>query len=150
MMKNNPVSVLCSCLLILLYTYTAASKLAGYSNFKVVLDESPLIHKGAGTIAWLLPAAELIVVLLLFFDASRKAGLYASLLLLIAFTLYIVAMLLFADELPCSCGGVLNKMNWKQHLFFNAGFLVVNIIGIGRIQLYGLLNFLRRQGMPKT
>jgi uncharacterized membrane protein YphA (DoxX/SURF4 family) len=149
-MKNGPIHIICSSLLILLYTYTAASKLADYSTFKVVLGESPLIHNGADTIAWLLPATELIVVLLLFFDASRKAGLYASLLLLIAFTLYIVAMLLFADELPCSCGGVLNKMSWQQHLFFNAGFLVMNLIGIGRFQLYELLNFLRRQGMPKT
>jgi uncharacterized membrane protein YphA (DoxX/SURF4 family) len=149
-MKKLPVTEITSSLLILLFAYTAISKLFNYRTFARTLSESPLIHNGADTIAWLLPATELVVVLLLFFDASRKAGLYVSLCLLIVFSLYIYGMLLFVDDLPCNCGGVLNKMSWKQHLFFNAGFLVINLIGIGRFQLYELLNFLRRQGMPKT
>ncbi|WP_414672836.1 MauE/DoxX family redox-associated membrane protein [Lacibacter sp.] len=137
-------------LLILLYCYTAISKLINYEVFKAHLRRSPLIDQGADTIAWLLPATELIVVLLLFFELTRKAGLYASLLLLVLFTLYLLYMVLFVADLPCSCGGVLNKMSWKEHLFFNAGFFVINLIAIGRFQLYELLNFLRRQGMPKT
>ncbi|MEJ8841887.1 MauE/DoxX family redox-associated membrane protein [Lacibacter sp. H375] len=149
-MKNIPVTIHCSSLLILLFTYTAISKLTDYEKFVRVLDESPLIHKGADTIAWLLPVTELIVVLLLFFERTRRMGLYASLALLTVFTIYIGCMLLFVAELPCNCGGVLNKMSWQQHLFFNAGFLVINVIGIGRTPLYELLNFLRRQGMPKT
>ncbi|MEJ8841491.1 MauE/DoxX family redox-associated membrane protein [Lacibacter sp. H375] len=149
-MKKLPVLQIASSLLILLFAYTAFSKLFDYRAFTQTLSESPLIHNGADTIAWLLPATELVVVLLLFFEQTRKAGLYASLVLLSVFTLYIGIMLLFVKELPCSCGGVLNKMSWKEHLFFNAGFLVINLIAIGRFQLYELLNFLRRQGMPKT
>jgi hypothetical protein len=149
-MKKLPVIQLATSLLILLFAYTAISKLLGYRAFARVLSESPLIHNGADNIAWLLPAAELIVVLLLFFEATRKIGLYASLFLLVMFTLYLLYMVLFADHLPCSCGGVLNKMSWKQHIFFNLSFIGINLIGIRGFRFYTFFNFLRRQGMPKT
>ncbi len=149
-MKNARIEVIASSTLILLYTYTAISKFTDQELFKVTLRRSPLIDHGADTIAWLLPATELIVVLLLFFERTRKTGLYASLVLLVLFTLYLLYMVLFAADLPCSCGGMLSKMSWKQHIFFNLFFIVLNLIGIGRFRLYELLNFLRRQGMPKT
>ena len=149
-MKNNPVVIVCTSLLILLFTYTALSKLSGYEKFVLLLHESPLIHKGADTIAWLLPVTELIVVLLLFFEHTRRIGLYASLLLLVLFTLYLLYMVLFVADLPCSCGGVLSRMSWQQHILFNLFFIIVNLIAIDRLRLYNLLNFLRRQGMPKT
>jgi len=149
-MKKLPVTEIASSLLILLFAYTAISKLFNYRAFARTLSESPLIHNGADTIAWLLPATELVVVLLLFFERTRKAGLYASLLLLVLFTLYLLYMVLFVADLPCSCGGVLSKMSWKQHLFFNLFFILINLIAIGRFRLYELLNFLRKQGMPKT
>lgn len=149
-MKKEPVQLICSSLLILLFTYTAVSKLVGYEQFAYVLGESPLIHKGADTIAWLLPVTELLVVLLLFFKRSRTIGLFASFLLLSVFTIYLFYMIYFTDDRPCSCGGVMNMMSWKQHLLFNVGFLLINLIGIGQFYLYEVLNFLRRQGMPKT
>ena len=149
-MKKLPVLQIASSLLILLFAYTAFSKLFDYRAFTQTLSESPLIHNGADTIAWLLPAIELVVVLLLFFEGTRRVGLYASLLLLVLFTLYLLYMVLFVADLPCSCGGVLSKMSWKQHVFFNLFFIVVNLIGIGGLRIYTFLNFLRRQGMPKT
>lgn len=142
--------VIISNLLILLYCYTAISKLINYEVFKANLRRSPLIDQGADTIAWLLPATELIVVLLLFFEQTRKAGMYASLILLILFTTYLLYMVLFVADLPCSCGGVLSKMSWKQHIFFNLFFIVLNLISIGNLRFYTFLNFLRKQGMPKT
>lgn len=149
-MKKLPVVQITSSLLILLFAYTAISKLFIYRAFTRTLSESPLIHNGADTIAWLLPATELIVVLLLFFEGTRRVGMYASLLLLVLFTLYLLYMVLFVADLPCSCGGVLSKMSWQQHVFFNLFFIVVNLIGIGGFRIYTFLNFLRRQGMPKT
>jgi putative oxidoreductase len=130
MMKYIPVVLLCSGLLLFLFTYTAISKLADYERFVRVLNESPLIHKGAGTIGWLLPATELIVVLLLFFERTKMMGLYASLLLLVVFTLYLLYMVLFEADLPCSCGGVLSKMSWRQHIWFNLFFIAVNVLGL--------------------
>lgn len=129
-MKNEYLKVISSNVLILLYSYTAMSKLIGYEVFKANLSRSPLMGHGAGTIAWLLPAAELIVVLLLFFEATRRAGLYASLFLLVLFTSYLLYMILFVDDLPCSCGGVLSKMSWQQHIWFNLFFIVINVLGL--------------------
>ena len=148
--KNIPVVLLCSSLLILLFTYTAISKLTDYANFVRFIDESSPIHKGADTIGWLLPVTELVVVLLLFFERARRAGLHASLLLLVLFTFYLLYMLLFVADLPCSCGGVLNKMSWQQHVWFNLFFILINLIALGPERIYRFINFLRKQGMPKT
>jgi len=51
--------------------------------------------------------------------------LYYAFVLMTVFTLYIAYMLLFTPKLPCSCGGVLQQMTWKQHLLFNIGFTLL-------------------------
>lgn len=130
MMNNARLAVITSSILILLYSYTAISKFAAYAIFEDSLRRSPLIDQGADTIAWLLPAAELIVVLLLFFERTRRAGFYASLLLLVLFTLYLLYMVLFVADLPCSCGGVLRRLSWQQHVWFNLFFIAVNVLGL--------------------
>ena len=139
-MKKLPVVHIVSSLLILLFAYTAISKLLVYRAFTRTLSESPLIHNGADTIAWLLPAAELIVVLLLFFEPTRNAGLYASLLLLVLFTLYLQYMVLFVADVPCSCGGVLSKMSWHQHVWFNLFFIVLNVLAIYKYKKQRIYN----------
>lgn len=129
-MKKLPVIEIIASLLILLFAYSGISRLPGYRSFADTISESPLIHNGAGTIGLLLPATELIVVLLLFFERTRKAGLYASLLLLVVFTLYLLYMVLYAADEPCSCGSVLRLMNWKQLLWFNLFFIAMNLLGL--------------------
>ncbi len=129
-MKKPAVTEIFASLLILLFAYTATSKLLAYRSFARTLRESPLIHNGADTIGWLLPAIEYIVVLLLFFPALRTMGFYASACLLFVFTLYLSYMLLFVPHLPCSCGGVLRSMSWQQHIFFNLFFLGLSVSGI--------------------
>jgi putative oxidoreductase len=121
-------------LLIVLYTYTGISKLSEYERFKSSLRRSPLIDQGADIIAWLLPAIELVVVLLLFFEQSRKAGLIASLVLLVLFTLYLLYMVLFVADLPCGCGGVLTNMSWQEHVWFNLFFMGINVLGLFAIR----------------
>lgn len=149
-MKNIPVVVLCSSLLLLLFTYTALSKLSDYDKFVRLLHESPLIHKGADMIGWLLPVTELIVVLLLFFERTRRMGLFISLFLLVLFTVYLLYMVLFVADLPCSCGGVLRKMSWQQHVWFNLFFILVNLLALQPNCVFVFINFLRKQGKLKT
>lgn len=117
-------------LLILLYSYTAFSKSLHYESFVRVLERSPLIGKGAATAGWLLPTAEFSVALLLLFPQTRKSGLFFSAALLLLFTGYLIYMVLFASTLPCSCGGVISKMTWKQHIFFNLFIIGINIAAI--------------------
>jgi uncharacterized membrane protein YphA (DoxX/SURF4 family) len=132
-----------SALLLILFLYTGISKLMDYDKFHAVLSSSPLLSPASSILAWLLPLAEIIIALLLFF-------LRTSLFLLLALTGYLIFMIVYSPKLPCSCGGVLNKMGWKQHILFNLFFIALNLIAVGGSRIYELLNFLRRQGMPKT
>ncbi|HEY0610824.1 MAG TPA: MauE/DoxX family redox-associated membrane protein, partial [Chitinophaga sp.] len=80
-------------------------------------------------IAWALPLAEFAVAISLFIPAWRLWALYASFALMLLFTGYIAAILSFSEELPCSCGGVLEEMSWQQHLVFNITFTLLAIAG---------------------
>jgi hypothetical protein len=117
-------------LLIFLFTYTAISKLSERNHFVSVLKTIPFIGTGAGVVAILLPLAELFIVLLLIFERTRLKGLYASLIILGVFTIYLCYMILFMPHLPCSCGGVISKMGWRWHVVFNVGFVVMTVVEI--------------------
>lgn len=129
-MKANAAAVCIACLLIVLFSYTALSKLFHYTFFRMVLGQAPLLKTGAAVTAVLLPLTELFIALLLVFPVTRLRGLYASLALLSLFTAYLLYMIVFAPHLPCSCGGVIGKMSWRQHLVFNGVFIGLTVVGI--------------------
>ena len=83
-------------------------------------------------LAWQLPLTALCVALLLFFSGTRLVGLWAALVLLSLFTVYLLYMLVFTPQLPWSCGGVIGNMTWKQHVVFNVVFMGLTVIGIRR------------------
>ena len=129
-MKQKVAIEIISSLLILLFVYAASSKLIDYNEFKVQLKNSGWLSPFAGIIAWLIPAIELVISLILMVKDTRVVGLYASLILLIIFTIYISGMLLSGQHLPCSCGGVIQSLSWKQHLLFNSFFIILSSSGI--------------------
>jgi hypothetical protein len=43
-------------------------------------------------------------------------------------------MILSFAKLPCQCGGVISKMSWKEHVVFNAFFIVVNGLALKRVR----------------
>ena len=149
-MKKTLAIDIISSLLLLLFLYTGISKLADYEKFKNVLSTSPFLSSSASVIAWLLPLTEIGVALLLFFPRTRFKGLKFSLVLLLLLTAYLLFMILYAPELPCNCGGVVSKMSWWQHVWFNLFFIVINVAALCQELLYNFFNFLRKQGMPKT
>jgi uncharacterized membrane protein YphA (DoxX/SURF4 family) len=119
-----------SVLFIILFLYTGISKLMEYSVFKEQIAESPILQPVAPFIAWALPLTEFLVSILLIVPRWRLKGLYASLLLMIAFTLYIGAVMTFNKELPCSCGGIISELSWNGHLVFNSVFILLGFIGV--------------------
>jgi uncharacterized membrane protein YphA (DoxX/SURF4 family) len=119
-----------SALVLLLFLYTSLSKLADYETFKNVLSASPLLKPLAGVIAWLLPVSELVIVVLLFVPALRLKGLYASFILIIFFTIYLIYMIAVTPDLPCNCGGVIKLLTWPQHIVFNLFFIFLSFAGI--------------------
>lgn len=146
------IPVAAASLLILLFFYTAISKLGAYAHFEATLLASPVTRQAARLFAVGLPVAELVVCALLFFPATRRVGLWASLLLMAAFTLYIFYMLAFVPQLPCSCGGVLRQLSWTQHAWFNVFFTLVAATGLyyEKKMLYNTAAGQQRQGKPKT
>ena len=124
---------LSTALLILLFVYTATSKLMDFTLFRVVLMTSPLIGEFGNVLAWTIPFTELILSLLLLFTATRKFGLVASLVLLSAFTLYIIAMISFSYQQSCTCGGVIRQLSWKAHLVFNGFFIALTTLALRSI-----------------
>ncbi len=117
-------------LFILLFVYAASSKLMDYNKFTIELGKSPLLTAFANEVAIGIPATEIIIALLLCLPKTRLTGLYASLTLMTMFTAYIVTILRFSDYIPCSCGGILQNMNWQQHLVFNCVFVVLAVAGV--------------------
>jgi hypothetical protein len=117
-------------LLLLLFLYTSLSKLADHEVFKNVLIASPLLKPYAGIIAWLVPSIEIAIAILLFIPRFRIKGLIASVILIILFTIYLLYMIAFTPNLPCSCGGVVKLLTWPQHIVFNLFFIFLSLAGI--------------------
>jgi len=129
-LKSNELLLLVSAiLLVLLWGYSAFSKLADYQRFvqQMQLAPVPLMKHLAPMLGIAVPVIELVLVGLLFTERFRKIGLWLSFLLLLSFTLYISLMLLSGLRLPCTCGGLISKLGWRQHLVFNAFFMLVSL-----------------------
>lgn len=119
-----------SMLYILLFVYAAVSKVLDFENFQVQLGQSPLLSAFAGVVSYAVPIAEVFIALLLIFPKYRLAGLFLAFSLMVLFTTYIIIILNFSSFIPCSCGGILEKMGWTAHLFFNLAFVVLAFIAI--------------------
>jgi|SRR6218665_8396 len=119
-----------SALLLILFLYTAASKLTDHERFVMVLKKSPLLQKVAGPVSWFVPLSELVISLSLFVPAWRLYGFRLAFGLMSIFTVYIGYMILFTPHLPCSCGGVIRKMSWGEHMIFNVFFTAISWLGI--------------------
>lgn len=117
-------------LFIALFIYTAHSKLTGMRGFKTILSRSPLTGNFSNVIAWFVPLIEIAISVLLIIPLTKKIGLYASLILMTAFTVFLTYGILSGSTLPCHCGGVISTMTWQQHIWFNLTFIILAITSI--------------------
>lgn len=118
-------------LIVLLWTYTAASKLADFSAFKTEMANQPFSAGFTTLLIWSIPPVELLAAFLLLFDKTRLRGLYLSFFLMLLFTGYIGLVLLgYYERVPCSCGGVLKQLGWQAHFWFNKFFMFLSFSGI--------------------
>ncbi|UUW11245.1 hypothetical protein NLG42_10640 [Flavobacterium plurextorum] len=122
---KQPIIEVISLLYILLFIYAAVSKLLDFENFQVQVGQSPLVSAFASWIVWTVPVLELIIALLLCIPRFRIWGLLGAFSLMAMFTVYIFIVLNYSSFVPCSCGGILEKMSWKVHLVFNVVFALL-------------------------
>lgn len=139
--KYNFVEI-CSVLFIFLFIYAASGKLFDYQKFRVQLGQSPILTHFATLIAWIIPGFEIAIAVFLALPSLRIVGLFAFFSLMVMFTSYIIAITRFSEYIPCSCGGVLQHMNWNQHLIFNLFFVILSVICILLYQPYAKTNFI--------
>jgi len=116
-------------LLVLLFAYTGASKLLGHQKMLAQLEQIGLPEPLPQLASYAVPAAELVIALLLSFERWRLVGLWCACLAMLFFTGY-VAVILSGKNIPCSCGGVISAMSWKQHLYFNIFFSLLSILSL--------------------
>lgn len=117
-------------LFIILFVYAAINKMNSVSTFELQLSKSPMLVPYAHILSWTLPPFELIVAALLIFPKTRLLGFYISYGLMAMFTAYIIAITQFSDDIPCSCGGILQNMTWNQHLVFNLFFVLLSVVAV--------------------
>jgi hypothetical protein len=115
---------------IILFVYTSLSKLFSYPTYLFDLNRSPYLKDYATAISIVIPGSELLVTILLFSDKTKLVGLVGALILMIAFTIYVIVVLTGSGHLPCTCGGIIRELTWKQHLIFNICFTILALWGV--------------------
>lgn len=113
-------------LLVLLFVYAGSSKLLAHELFLNQLSQIAFIKKIASPFSVFLPVLEIGTGLLIAFNNTQLLGFWIASLLMTAFTIYIAGMLILKSSLPCTCGGVITSMTWKQHLILNSLFMLLS------------------------
>lgn len=128
--KHLDLANIIAAMLILLWVYTAVSKLSDVDTFQRQLYKQHLDKNLLTVLTWALPLSEITAACFLIFKGTRLIGMAASLILMTIFTGYIALVLLgFFDKIPCSCGGILKNLGWTAHLWFNIIFLFLAFLG---------------------
>ena len=131
MFKRQILIECISALLILLFLYASMSKFMDFYTFTGEMLNQPLPHYLTRFLIWFIPITEIVLCLLLLFERTRLLGLYGSLGFMSLFTIYsIIIVLNFFGRIPCSCGGVIKRLTWRQHIILNLFFVAISISGI--------------------
>jgi hypothetical protein len=135
-MKDLKFKEIIATLLVLLFAYTAASKLLEHVRFLFQLRLSPLpqVVAFAEILSWSVPILEtgIAVILTVGIITGRflLKGLWGSLILISLFEIYISAMFFSGKDLPCACGGIISLMSWKGHMIFNGLTIVLIVLAL--------------------
>lgn len=142
-------------ILLLLWIPVLVHQLVNFDAFRAGLLRQPFSDTLGHVLAYALPVLELLVVLSLVANRSKKLVISTkneetsqgsrearseffilnpyllSTILLTAFTVYIITALAgMWSKLPCGCGSVIKDMTWQQHLWFNLFFLMISLSGL--------------------
>lgn len=131
MFKRQVLLECISALLIMLFLYASLSKFLDFTTFIGEMNNQPLPNSWTPFLVWFIPCSEILICLALLFERTRLLGFYASLGLMSLFTIYsIIIILNFFGRIPCSCGGVIRRLTWKQHIVLNLFYVALSIAGI--------------------
>ena len=128
----NQIITATTAALVFLWVYAAMSKVVNFEQSSMQMMNQVFPASINAILLWVLPATELFIAGLLLFSKSRIVGLILSAILLFLFSGYVLLVMLNVfGRIPCSCGGIISKLSWGQHLVFNLVFLALAILGLG-------------------
>ena len=131
MFKRQVLLECISALLIMLFLYASLSKFLDFHTFIGEMNNQPLPNSWTPFLVWFIPCSEIIMCIALLFERTRLFGFYASAGFMSTFTIYsIIIILNFFGRIPCSCGGVIKRLTWRQHIVLNLFYLALSIAGI--------------------
>jgi len=131
MLKRQVVLECIAALLILLFLYASVSKFLDFKRFIDEINNQPLPNSWTPFLVWCIPLLEIAISVAVVFEYTRLVAFYASLVMMMLFTIYAILILThFFPYVPCSCGGVIRKLTWPQHLILNLFYLTLSILGI--------------------
>jgi len=130
-MKRETILKIVTGLIAAMFFYAAYSKLIDMQQSRIQMRGQVFPAAIADILTWLIPVTELIITTGLLLSPTRLRALYASLGLLLLFSIYIaITMSGTFGKIPCSCGGILRHMGYWTHLIFNLGFMLLATLGI--------------------
>ncbi|WP_068247739.1 MauE/DoxX family redox-associated membrane protein [Hydrotalea flava] len=119
-----------SSVLIFVFLYSSLQKIIDFDNFISTLSKSPFLYnkfiKETGIFIILI---EIAIVLLLISNRLKVWGFLFAFLVLLLFNGYIILMLVYSPYLPCSCGGFIEELTWRQHIVFNFVLIIFSLCG---------------------
>jgi uncharacterized membrane protein YphA (DoxX/SURF4 family) len=131
MFKRQVMLECISALLILLFLYASVSKFLDFKTFIKEMNNQPLPNSWTPFLVWFIPCSEILLSVALIFERTRLLGLYGSLVLMGLFTIYATLILVHVfSYVPCSCGGVIKRLTWRQHLVLNLFFVTLSVVGV--------------------
>ena len=128
-MKKEVIIEIATYMIIILFVYASLSKLLQFDIYVKDLHRSPFLKPYSTVLSIIVPAVELVISGLLFHPRTRLLGLYASTILMAVFTFYVWFIVAIVKDTPCSCGGLIRNLTWRQHLMFNIFYTVIAGIG---------------------
>ncbi len=129
-MTRKKILIVIITVFILLFLYTGIAKLVNYQHFLEGFESSFLLRPFAHMPVWWVPVAEVLLPILLLSKKYRLFGLYICFIIMILFTAYIVVLNYHSEDIPCDCGGYLEKLSPGLHIFLNCLLAALALGGI--------------------
>jgi len=113
-----------------LFVYAGYAKIVDHKRFIQGLARVHIIHDYAMLISILVPFVEILIAFALIVPKTMKIGFISFIAITTCFTAYIISAMIWEPKLPCRCGGVIEKLTWTQHIWFNLAFIILAIVGV--------------------
>lgn len=113
-----------------LFLYTGVMKLIDHSVFLHALWKSPLLDPYSAVLSWAVPIGELLIAIAILLPRTRRIGLYGFMTLMAIFTVYVGFMVYFRTDRPCTCGGIINYLNWHMHFYVNSATTALSVLAL--------------------